>query len=280
MRSTCIYAEYSCRFTSSSALPITTGLARFSGYRPQPSESDLKRDAPSRRCHCSDKPCEVEPRPWSGGLRRSQMGRLSRNGSTAASFSAIPQTSVVFPPRIWKIWVYFHSALEPSRAVDEAVPSTTTWSSLPRRVVDVHRRRSCGRLGLAGEELQHLRLALIGPGPLAVTTDVPDHRRRPLGLVGGQSTWAAAGTTHRPDGLTEVAPGSAAAVRWPGLAPTRCRPGSPQPQPHVCAGGGKLCCGTTSPRWRRAIGRWLGADCRDWSADAPRRSTRAVRLRP
>jgi hypothetical protein len=61
-----------------------------------------------------------------------QSGRPSRKGSTASSFSAIPQTSVVFPSRMWKTWVYFHWALEPSRAVDEAVPSTTTCSSLPK----------------------------------------------------------------------------------------------------------------------------------------------------
>src|SRR5262245_23270199 len=61
-----------------------------------------------------------------------QLGRLSRNGSTAASFSAIPQTSVAFPSLMWKTCAYFHSALEPSGALAEAVPSTTTWSSLPR----------------------------------------------------------------------------------------------------------------------------------------------------
>src|SRR5215204_3169697 len=66
------------------------------------------------------------------GLGEVQSGRPSRNGSTAASFSAIPQTSVVLPSRMWKTWVYFHSALEPSRAVALALPSTTTWSSLPR----------------------------------------------------------------------------------------------------------------------------------------------------
>jgi hypothetical protein len=32
---------------------------------------------------------------------------------------------------MWKIWVYFHSALEPSGAVAFAVPSVTTWSSFP-----------------------------------------------------------------------------------------------------------------------------------------------------
>ena len=36
---------------------------------------------------------------------------------------------------------------------------------------------------------------------------------------------------------------------------------------------------TCQPRWR-AIDRWLGAAGRGWSADVPRRSTRAVRLRP
>src|SRR6266508_6550768 len=47
-------------------------------------------------------------------LGGAQPGSLSRNGSTAASFSAIPQTSVAFPSRTWKTWVYFHSALDPS----------------------------------------------------------------------------------------------------------------------------------------------------------------------
>jgi hypothetical protein len=43
---------------------------------------------------------------------------------------------------------------------------------------------------------------------------------------------------------------------------------------------------TQSPLWNdvpqrvRAIGRWLGAVGRGWGADVPRRSTRAVRLRP
>jgi hypothetical protein len=41
-------------------------------------------------------------------------------------------------------------------------------------VVDVHRGWPAGGLRLAGEVLQHLRLALVGPGPLAVATDVPD----------------------------------------------------------------------------------------------------------
>ena len=36
---------------------------------------------------------------------------------------------------------------------------------------------------------------------------------------------------------------------------------------------------TCQPRWR-AIDRWLGAAGRGWGADVPRRSTRAVRLRP
>jgi Transposase, Mutator family len=40
-------------------------------------------------------------------------------------------------------------------------------------VVDLRRR--LGRLGLVAEVLQHLGLALIGSGPLAVAADVPDH---------------------------------------------------------------------------------------------------------
>src|SRR5215218_6139255 len=40
-------------------------------------------------------------------------------------------------------------------------------------VVDLRRR--LGRLALAAEVLQHLGLALIGPGPLAVAAHMPDH---------------------------------------------------------------------------------------------------------
>jgi hypothetical protein len=41
--------------------------------------------------------------------------------------------------------------------------------------VDLHRWRAVGCLGLAAEVLQHLGLALIGPGPFAVAAHVPDH---------------------------------------------------------------------------------------------------------
>jgi hypothetical protein len=42
-------------------------------------------------------------------------------------------------------------------------------------VVDLRRRLPARCLGLAAEVLQHLLLAPVGAGPLAVATDVPDH---------------------------------------------------------------------------------------------------------
>src|SRR5215213_6686348 len=103
------------------------------------------------------------------------------------------------------------------------------WPSGPSPALNRGGCPGTGRLGLAGEVLQHLLLALVGAGPLAVATDVPDHivgqvlvhpgrvaplqrleafpddgdvgmlvvghgdsfRRRPLGLVGGSLPWSA-----------------------------------------------------------------------------------------
>jgi hypothetical protein len=61
-----------------------------------------------------------------------QSGRLSRNGSTAASFSAIPQTSVVLPSRMWKTWVYYHSAFDPSRSAASYGNRQDTSATNPR----------------------------------------------------------------------------------------------------------------------------------------------------
>src|ERR671931_115603 len=91
-----------------------------------------RRAARGRGAHAQQLNWTQQPIRSSAARVAAQPGRPSRNGSTAASFSAIPHTSVAFPSRMWKTWVYLHSALDPSRAVAEAVPSTTTWSSLPR----------------------------------------------------------------------------------------------------------------------------------------------------
>jgi hypothetical protein len=84
----------------------------------------------------------------------------------------MPQTSVVLPPLTWKTFTYFHSTLDPF-AVAVAVPSDHVVV-IAENVVNVNAGRGAHRLALAGEEFQHISLAPVGTGPLAVAPNVPD----------------------------------------------------------------------------------------------------------
>ena len=111
---------------------------------------------------------------WSSSrpLAVAQPGRLSRNGSTAASFSAIPQTSGRLPIADVEDLVLPLGA-GPILGGRLRAAQHDNVVVVAQDVVDLHCR--LGGLGLAAEVLQHLGLALIGSGPLAVATDVPDH---------------------------------------------------------------------------------------------------------